>query len=161
MAEFTQQFRNAMAHLAAAVHIITSNGKAGKVGITVSSVTSVTDSPPTVLFCVNKSSELHDVILQNGKVCINVLNADQAELAKHFAGMHNSTMAERFEWDLWDEGQHGVPLLREAISRLQGEIVETHPAGSHSIFLVRLSEIQCEPKPSLAYFSRQFKAIDL
>lgn len=161
MAEFQQQFRNAMAHLAAAVHVVTSNGTAGKVGITVSSVTSVSDSPPTLLFCVNKSSELHDVIAENRKVCVNILNHEQAELAKHFAGMTDSTMAERFAWDLWQDGDHGVPLLRNAVANLQGEIVETHPVGSHSIFIVQLSHIQTQPQSSLIYFSRQFKMAEL
>lgn len=161
MAEFSQQFRDAMAHLAAAVHIVTSNGEAGKVGITVSSVTSVTDSPPSVLFCVNQNSELHDVVKQNGKVCINVLSHEQADLAKHFAGMSGSTMEERFSWDQWNEGQHGVPLLRDAVSCLQGEIVESYPVGSHSIFIVRLSDISHSPKHGLIYFSRQFKTAEI
>lgn len=161
MAEFSQQFREAMAHLSAAVHIVTSNGTAGKVGITVSSVASVSDSPPTLLFCVNQSSELHDVLKQNGKVCVNVLNHEQAELAKHFAGMLDSTMAERFDWAIWDEGQHSVPLLQNAISRLQGEIVEAKTVGSHSVFFVQLSEIECEPKHGLIYFARQFKTAEI
>lgn len=161
MADFSQQFRDAMAYLCAAVHIVTSNGSAGKVGITVSSVTSVSDSPPTLLFCINKSSQLHDVIQQNRKVCINVLNHEQEELAKHFAEMLDSTMAERFEWDIWQQGQHNVPLLKNAISNLEGEVVETYPVGSHSIFIVRLSHIFCEPKDALAYFSRQFKNVEI
>lgn len=161
MVDFSQQFRDAMAHLSAAVHIVTSNGEAGKVGITVSSVTSVSDSPPTLLFCINKSSELHDVLKKNGKVCVNVLNHQQEELAKHFACMLNSTMEERFEWDIWQQGQYDVPLLKEAISHLEGEIVETYPVESHSIFIVRVSQIYCQPQHGLVYFSRQFKKIDI
>ncbi|VTR21029.1 4-hydroxyphenylacetic acid hydroxylase [Actinobacillus pleuropneumoniae] len=102
--EFSQQFRNAMAHLSAAVSIVTTNGSAGKIGITVSSVCSVTDTPPTLLFCINQSSSVHDIIKQNGKVCINVLSHEQEEMAKHFACMMCSSMEERFAWDIWDEG---------------------------------------------------------
>lgn len=50
------QFREAMAHLSSAVSIITTNGIAGKVGLTVSSVSSVTDAPPTVLFVLIKTA---------------------------------------------------------------------------------------------------------
>ncbi|MDO4697187.1 MAG: 4-hydroxyphenylacetate 3-monooxygenase, reductase component [Pasteurellaceae bacterium] len=159
MSEFAQKFRDAMANLSAAVHIVTSNGLAGKVGITVSSVCSVTDSPPTLLFCVNQQSDLHDVLKQNRYVCVNILNHQQEDLAKHFAGMLGSTMAERFEWDLWIQGQHNVPLLRQAIANLQGEIIETHPVGSHSIFVVQLSEIDLSPNHCLVYFDRQFKKV--
>lgn len=159
MATFSQHFREAMAHLSAAVNIVTSNGAAGKIGITVSSVTSVSDSPPTLLFCVNKQSELHDVLQQNQDVCVNVLNHQQADLAKHFAGMTESTMAERFEWDIWDDNALGVPRLRGAISNLDGKIVAAHPVGTHSIFIVELSDIHCSANDSLVYFARQFKTV--
>ncbi|HDL3166296.1 TPA: flavin reductase, partial [Mannheimia haemolytica] len=66
--EASLKFREAMAHLSSAVSIVTTNGVAGKAGLTVSSVCSVTDSPPTLLFCINKNSHVHDIIQQNGKV---------------------------------------------------------------------------------------------
>lgn len=161
MVDFSQEFRNAMAHLSSAVHIVTSNGEAGKIGITVSSVTSVSDSPPTLLFCVNQQSELHDILKQNGEVCVNVLNHQQADLAKHFAGMENTTMAERFAWNIWSENDKGVPKLNEAIANLEGKIVEMYPVGSHTIFIVALSAIQSMPNHSLVYFARQFKTVEI
>lgn len=157
--EFAIQFREAMAHLSSAVSIVTSNGKAGKVGLTVSSVASVTDNPATLLFCINQNSHVHDIIKQNGKVCINVLNHSQEELAKHFAAMLNSTMEERFEWDIWNNGFDGQPILKNAISALQGNIVDTHSVGTHTIFVVELSSIDVKPNHSLVYFGRQFKRV--
>ncbi|WP_373818185.1 4-hydroxyphenylacetate 3-monooxygenase, reductase component [Glaesserella sp.] len=161
MSDLSQQFRDAMAHLCSAVSVVTSNGEAGTVGMTVSSVCSVSDSPATVLFCVNQSSELHDIIKQNGKVCINILNAEQQELAKHFAAMLDSTMDERFEWDIWDESEAQQILLRDAVANLEGEIIDSHIVGTHSIFIVRLSDIQVEPKAGLIYFARQFNVVEI
>lgn len=161
MADFSQQFRDAMAHLSAAVSIVTTNGEAGKIGITVSSVTSVSDNPPMLLFCINQNSELHDVLKQNKKVCVNVLNAQQVALAKHFAGMEQSTMAERFEWDIWHHNPQGVPRLKEAIANLDGEIIDSYTVGSHSIFIVALSNIDSTPNHSLVYFARQFKTVEI
>lgn len=150
-------FRDAMAHLASAVSIVTSQGKAGKVGLTVSSVTSVSDTPATVLFCVNQASDLHDVLVENGEVCINVLAADQQDLAKHFACMLESTMAERFSWDMWrDEIK-----LNGAVANLSGKITACHSVGTHSIFIVSLHEIEVDPKANLIYFARQFKSLDI
>lgn len=155
------QFREAMAHLSSAVSIITTNGIAGKVGLTVSSVSSVTDAPPTVLFCINKNSHVHDIIKQNGKVCINVLSHEQEDLAKHFAAILESTMEERFSWDIWDNGFDDLPVLRSAISALQGNIVDTHAVGTHTIFVVEVSHIDVEPNHSLVYFARQFRSISI
>ncbi|WP_419844047.1 4-hydroxyphenylacetate 3-monooxygenase, reductase component [Actinobacillus pleuropneumoniae] len=157
--EFSQQFRNAMAHLSAAVSIVTTNGSAGKIGITVSSVCSVTGTPPTLLFCINQSSSVHDIIKQNGKVCINVLSHEQEEMAKHFACMMCSSMEERFAWDIWDEDFDGQPVLRGSISALQGDIVDTHSVGTHTIFMVELKHIDVTPNTGLVYFGRQFKGI--
>lgn len=157
----TQQFREAMAHLPAAVSIVTSSGAAGKVGITVSSVCSVTDSPATLLFCINQNSGLHNIIKQNKQVCINVLNSKQEELAKHFAAILDSTMEERFSWDIWQVGKTGQFALVEAIASLHGEIITTYSIGSHSIFIVQLDEIQVQPQTSLVYFARKFKSLEV
>ena len=46
-----------MARLGAAVNIITTDGPGGKRGFTASAVCSVTDSPPTLLVCLNRSSD--------------------------------------------------------------------------------------------------------
>ncbi|MFA9487787.1 MULTISPECIES: 4-hydroxyphenylacetate 3-monooxygenase, reductase component [unclassified Mannheimia] len=155
------KFREAMAHLSSAVSIVTSNGAAGKVGLTVSSVSSVTDAPPTVLFCVNKNSHVHDIIKHNGKVCINVLSHEQEDIAKHFAAILESTMEERFSWDIWDNGFDDQPVLRSAISALQGNIVDTHAVGTHTIFVVEVNHIDVEPNHSLIYFARQFRSVNI
>jgi flavin reductase (NADH) len=52
-----QQVRQAMAHLGAAVNVITTAGPHGRCGITASAVCSVTDSPPTLLVCLPEPVE--------------------------------------------------------------------------------------------------------
>lgn len=155
------QFREAMAHLSAAVSIVTTNGIAGKAGLTVSSVSSVTDTPPTLLFCVHQNSHVHNMLKQNGKVCVNVLSHEQEELAKHFAGMLGSTMEERFAWDIWDSGIDELPVLRSAVSSLQGKIADIHAIGTHTLFLVELEQINVKPNHGLVYFARQFRNVNI
>lgn len=53
-----QSFRDAMAHVGAAVNIITTDGPAGRAGFTASAVCSVTDAPPTLLVCLNRSASV-------------------------------------------------------------------------------------------------------
>src|SRR6478609_8117490 len=91
-----KQFRQAMAHLGAAVNVITTTGTHGRCGITASAVCSVTDTPPIMLVCINQSSYVHDVLQGNGRACINVLGAHAQELARVFAGMDGSSTEERF-----------------------------------------------------------------
>lgn len=51
------EFRDAMSRLGAAVNVVTTDGSAGLGGFTASAVCSVTDSPPTLLVCMNRDSK--------------------------------------------------------------------------------------------------------
>ncbi|MFE2940895.1 flavin reductase [Streptomyces sp. NPDC059255] len=154
------EFREAMAHLPAAVNILTTDGPNGRCGITVSAVCSVTDDPPTVLVCVNRRSAMHDVFNANGRVCVNVLGGDQRALALHFAGATKVSMAERFTWDVWDR-THDVPVLKDALVTAVGRITDTKPMGSHSVLFVEVERIRTRSGGrSLVYFNRDFHSLD-
>lgn len=158
-----QQFRNSMAKLAAGVNIVTTNGVAGKCGITATAVCSVTDTPPMIIVCINKNSEMNPVFRTNKRLCVNILSAEQLELAKHFAGFKGSCMDERFEWNVWHETKDLAepPSLKGALANLTGAIVDICDIGTHSIFWVELEEMQIneEQEHALVYFSRQFHIV--
>lgn len=154
------EFRQAMAHLPAGVNIITTQGTAGRCGITASAVCSVTDSPPTILVCVNRSSASRPIFERNGRLCVNVLSSEQEELAKHFAGMTQVPMEERFGWDIWEDADADQPALRDAIVKLQGSICDFKEVGSHSVIFVQLDRIAVrEEGGSLVYFNRHFHGV--
>jgi flavin reductase (NADH) len=151
------QFRNAMASLAAAVNVITTDGPHGRCGITASAVCSVTDSPPTMLICINQSSYVHDVLHGNGRVCINVLGAQGQEPARVFAGMTGCSMQARFDQCAWHAGRLAVPVLDDAIATLEGTIIDSKTMGSHSVIFVRIEHIDlCGEGNGLVYFGRRF-----
>ena len=154
-------FRNAMAHMSAAVNIVTSDGEAGRCGITATAVCSVTDTPPTLMVCVNRNSAMNAVFKANGRLCVNVLCGEQEEAAKHFAGMTGVAMEERFALDPWSTSSEGQPVLAGALANLQGRIVESQEIGTHSVLLVELDDIQVrEEGDSLVYFSRAFRRVE-
>ena len=151
------QFRNAMASLGAAVNVITTDGPHGRCGITASAVCSVTDTPPTMLVCINQSSYVHDVLLGNGSACINVLGAHAQELARMFAGMDGSSTEERFSRCGSRTGALHLPVLDEAIASREGRIVDSEEVGSHSVLFVQVEHIGSrEDGDGLVYFGRQF-----
>jgi len=67
-------FVEAMAAAVSPVSIVTTNGPAGRFGLTVSAVTSVSADPPLVLACINKKSPLLSAIRTNKLFCINMLS---------------------------------------------------------------------------------------
>ncbi|WP_311215390.1 MULTISPECIES: 4-hydroxyphenylacetate 3-monooxygenase, reductase component [unclassified Arthrobacter] len=158
LSQIQKDFRTAMAHLPAAVNVVTTDGPHGRVGITVSAVCSVTDSPPTVLVCVNQGSATHNVFQNNGEICINVLSGEHEELARHFSGATKVPMEERFGWDIWEENPAGsVPVLRDALVKIVGRISDRITQGSHSVLFVHVERIEVQQeRDSLVYFKRQF-----
>jgi flavin reductase (NADH) len=162
LSQIQKDFRSAMAHLPAAVNVITTDGPYGRVGITVSAVCSVTDSPPTVLVCVNQSSAAHDIFNSNGEICINVLSGEHEELARHFSGATKVPMEERFGWDIWEENSGSVPVLRDALVKIVGRISDRSVQGSHSVIFVRVERIEVQgERDSLVYFKRQFHRLSV
>ena len=152
------EFRQAMARLGAAVNIITSNGPAGRCGITATAVCSVSDTPPTMLVCLNRASAMNQVFKDNGVLCVNVLAADQEALACEFAGMTGVAMEQRFANPAWSEGRRNLPVLNAALASLQGRITRVEEVGSHSILIVEIDRIHLsrEEQDSLLYLGRVF-----
>lgn len=154
------QFRDAMASLSAAVNIITTNGTAGKCGLTATAVCSITDSPPTIMVAINRNSQTNSTLKENGVVCINILAKEHEETAKDFAGFTQLDIDERFNRHAWCEGEYNLPILKDSLSNLQGKIIQTLEMGTHSLFFIEVSSIQNRMGgTALAYFSRNFHAI--
>jgi flavin reductase (NADH) len=155
-----QLFRDAMANLAASVTVVTTDGPAGKSGLTASAVCSVSDSPPTVLVCVNHDSVANPVIKENGKACINVCNFDQEEICRDFAGMTALSMEQRFAKDCWDQGTLDTPILKGAIASLEGRIIDCKEVATHSVFFLELDHVILnEDQSALIYYARDFKSL--
>lgn len=153
-------FRAAMANLSAAVNIVTTNGESGRAGITVSAVCSVTDDPPTLMMCINKSSYSHDFFCDNGYVCVNVLGAEHQELAMQFAGRSDVPMQERLAAPIWDHETEGVPVLRDAVASVVGRVTARHVHGSHTVMFVEVYSVQIrEDSGGLVYFQRRFHGL--
>jgi flavin reductase len=55
-------------------------------GFTASAVCSVTDIPPTLLVCLNRSASVYDAFQENKMLCVNSLSRSQESLANLFGG---------------------------------------------------------------------------
>ena len=86
-----------------AVNIVTTDGTAGRFGVTVSAMSSVSaDTPkPTLLVCVNETSSSSKPILENGVFCVNVLRDDQASVSDYFAGRFKTADGDKFSCASW------------------------------------------------------------
>src|SRR5262245_47289798 len=93
-------FREGMSRPGAAVHVVTSAGPAGRTGFTATAVASVSDTPPTLLVCLNRRSNSAPVLSANRVFCVNTLRAGEEDFADRFAGRTGSR-DERFASGEW------------------------------------------------------------
>ena len=155
-------FRDAMASYAAGVHVITTDGEAGRYGITMTAVASVTDEPPTVMLCINRSARIYPILNTNRRLCINTLAAQQQDLAEHFAGLTKLSPEERFEYHIWQRVSNDQWQVEGAVAHLHGHVTQQHDVGTHTVFLVEIDEVAVNNQkdlPALVYFRRKFKSL--
>ena len=151
-------FRNAMSLLTSAVNVVTTAGVSGRYGFTASAVCSVTDTPPTLLVCMNKASRSHEHFIENKILTVNVLGADHQHISNVFASKMSSE--ERFQYGRWTELETGAPVLEDALVSFDCEIEHIQEVGTHSIFMCRVAAIQqSEQDQSLVYFNRAYHQV--
>ncbi len=157
-----QIYRDAMARVGAAVHVVTTAGPAGRYGFTATAVVGVTDDPPTLLVCQNRSSDANPAFKTNGVLCVNTLAAAQENLSPVFAGMTMCDMDGRFAAAEWDTLATGAPVLRGALVSLDCRIVQVVEAGSHSVLFCEVAAIAAgEGREGLIYFGRSYHPVRL
>ncbi len=131
-----------MSHAACTVNVVTTDGLAGRHGVTVSAMVSVSaDTPrPTLLVCIHHLSPVADALLQNGVFCVNVLREDQAHISDAFAG-RGSQGAAKFDSAKWATQGRGAPRVIDALVAFDCEVTASHRIGSHFVVFGSVREI--------------------
>jgi flavin reductase len=137
------RFRDAMSHVAAAVHIVTTGGPAGLGGITATSVASITVEPPMMLFCIGKNSPSAARMIENGVFCINTLAPSQEALADIFAGRTGQHLDERFASGEWAKLVTGAPVLKHAVAAFDCRLAEVKEVMTHFIMIGAVEAVDC------------------
>lgn len=131
--DFSQsQFRHALGQFATGVTVVTAlNPQGGLVGLTVSSFNSVSLAPPLVLWSLAHKSGSMEALLACQHYVINVLSAEQTELANQFA----TKGIDRYAGVHWSPGLHGAPVIHGAVATFECFNRSRHDEGDHIIFV--------------------------
>ena len=157
-AEERASFLQGMAEAATSVTLVTTDGPAGRFGVTVSAFASVSADPPMLLACINRKSPAAAAIVSNSGFCVNVLSAAQSWLADVFAGRSERFRPYDFDCADWERAKGGWRLCESAASfacALDREVA----AGTHQILIGRVLETQRAAQPctgSLVYTRRAY-----
>lgn len=125
------QFRQLLGRFATGVTVLTSRGASGDpVGMTASSIASVSLDPPLVLVSVDKSNEMHAAMEAGTHFVLNILSAEQEALSRRFAELE----ANRFRGVSYRENERGIAVLEGVVAHIECEKHSAVPGGDHTVF---------------------------
>lgn len=155
------EFRGAMRALAGGVSVISVGRGQDISGMTVTSVTSLSVEPATLLVSVNRQSSSFPLLQRYGSFGVNILTAEQLDIAERFAGKGGLKGAERFAGADWVTRATGVPLLVGGLAAIDCDVEEIIERHSHAIVIGRVRDvITSVPTTALTYWNGQYVAID-
>lgn len=156
--ETTDRFKNAFRLHPAGVALVSGVAPEGPVGLTLSSVASVSADPPVLSFSVTRATGSAGGILSAPSFVVHFLSDGQREIAEAFA----RTGAPRFtEEQGWETLPSGEPYLPAATVALRCVAREVHPVGPSNLILADVLEVLpgTEGTP-LLYQDRRFLSWD-
>ena len=152
-------FIKGMRQVASSVAVVTTNGKAGRHGATVSAFSSVSADPPQLLVCLRSASRIAAAVCTNGAFCLNILSYRHQNVAERFSGRHDTTLSDRFEGiDLSHEEEEDWVLLKGA-NAFACSISDRLVSGTHTIYLGNVLRIQISSDDPLTYLQGRYRQI--
>jgi flavin reductase (DIM6/NTAB) family NADH-FMN oxidoreductase RutF len=143
------EFRSALGMFATGVTIVTARTADGKlVGLTANSFNSVSMSPPLVLWSLARSAGSMEAFSTGSHYAINILGADQQDLAKQFATKGH----DRFAGVQFLPGAGGAPLIQGAAATFECFNRSRYEEGDHVIFVGEVERCGYQPGASPLLF---------
>lgn len=122
--------------------------------ITVNSFTSVSLTPPLVLWCLERRASSFDAFMSADGYSINVLKSGQQALSERFA-QHAPAPLGVDEIEFWSTG---APIVKGALASFDCKIVDRHGAGDHVILIAEVLRFQSTAGAPLLYYASRYGA---
>ena len=157
------RFLEGMSRAATFVSVITTDGEAGRFGVTVSSMTSVSadGEGPSLLVCVHHLSPAATAVLKNRAFCANLLNESQQAHSDIFSGRdkaHETAGGSRFDRVDWALGQGGQPVLTQAAASFECTLKTALLWETHYLMIGQVSAVTLSDQPdALLYGNRAYR----
>jgi flavin reductase (DIM6/NTAB) family NADH-FMN oxidoreductase RutF len=154
-------FRNAMRQLTGGVSVITAGKGRNISGMTVTSVSSLSVDPPSLIVSLNREASSWPLVKRYGLFGVNILTSDQIDIAERFTGRGGLKGADRFAGARWTTRASGVPLLADALAAIDCEVEDVVERHSHTIVIGRVLDVAVSARTAaLAYWQGRYVAID-
>lgn len=151
-------FKLAFRNHPAGVAVITADDGNGPVGLTATSVFSVSAEPPLLVFSISSQSSTAPAIGRAETVVVHLLGVEQLALAQLFATSGVDRFADPTSWSRLETGE---PFLPASPSWLRGRIINRMEAGGSTVVAVHVleSKTSSESISPLVYHNRSWHGI--
>lgn len=143
--------KDGMRRLAAGVSVISTIGVDDKpYAMTVTSVTSVSDAPASLLVCIHQNARIHEHLTLGRGFAINVLTQSQQNVS--VACSTGDQGVARFNVGQWSFGENLPPVLTDAEASFLCHVRDLHVYGTHTIVIGDIQAVQVNtqaPQPLL------------
>ena len=163
-----RQLREAFGHFATGVSIITAEHEGIVYGMTVNSFTSLSLSPPLVLWCL-ASDEAHQVSYDLFKdvetFSVSVLNEEQEALSRYSARHgHHQLDDDQLDGDQLDGeavNQQGGLFIKDALVGFRCSVQQRLQAGDHIIIIgtIEHCEVFDKEKKPLIFYQKKYHSL--
>ena len=151
--------RQAMRSWATGVTIVTAAHAGVQHGMTVSSFTSISITPPQVLISVAHSTRTYDLIKHSQHFGVTILDASQAEISDRFAGRMSEDL-DRLAGLETIQLVSGTPLLKQGLAQFDCHVLTTVDSGTNTLFIGEVLAVQSVLQGNpLIYFNRGYQKI--
>ena len=156
----SSEFRLALGQFATGVTVVTAERSPGRVhGMTANSFTSVSLDPPLILICVSHAAQLLPMVKRQKRFGVNILKNNQRAISEYFARTEESADTEkqlgiRYRWT-----EKGIPLLEDALVNLTCNVVDSHVAGDHTIFIAEVESVEIYDGEPLLYLRGNYRHV--
>lgn len=151
-----RDFRSALGTFPTGVTIVTTTTADGtSIGLTCNSFSSVSLSPALVLWSLSLRSPNLSNFLQAPHFAINVLAAEQRDIAQRFA----QSIANKFEGVSHASGALGVPLIEGAAAHLECRNQTRYYSGDHVIFIGHVIHYAYRDCPPLVFCGGRYASL--
>jgi flavin reductase (DIM6/NTAB) family NADH-FMN oxidoreductase RutF len=152
----TAYFRAALSQFATGITIVVTRGPDnGLHGLTVNSFNSVSLDPPLVLWSLANTARSMPAFRQASHFIVNVLAAQQLELALRFS----RHAGDRFAGLDYKHSAAGLPILPGVAAWFECRARSRYQEGDHVIFVGQVEHCHVNPTKPLGFHGGQFIAI--
>ncbi|HTF98773.1 MAG TPA: flavin reductase family protein [Cellvibrio sp.] len=108
--------------------------------MTVSSITSVSDSPASLLVCINQQVSQQAHLATTGSLfAVNVLSVNHIDVSNICAGRQPNK--DRFEIGNWEDDDTGLPILADALAIFICQTDQVMTYGTHKIVIGAIHKV--------------------